>query len=124
MLDHGSLQNRMFLRNIIYALLWATVGSDVPEQNDKLQSVNKVIAELRSNFERLSTLYGQEFGKFLHQYTFDVWWLSIDQLAVLLQQREPLWQALRPIRHLVFGTGDLMAEFAIADRLKASQPAA
>jgi hypothetical protein len=117
MLDHGSLQNHVFIHNLVRAIIETTVSSDDPTMERLLRPVNDAVQQLRVNLQELAGLTGEEFGAFLQRYGFGTWWLSIDQLAALLRTGTTLWDTLRPVRHISFQTGDLMSEFAGAQRL-------
>jgi hypothetical protein len=119
MLDHGSLQNSAFTRNLVDALWTIKFGSDDPTAHAELEKINGKIVELKSLLERIAQTKGQDFTDFYRRHRFVVWWLSVDQLAVLLAQGNDLRTTLNSVRHLTFGTGDLMNEFALANRLKA-----
>ena len=117
MLDHGSLQNPVFIRAVVRAILTTQFNSDDPAMTKRLEPLNQSIKKLLSNLQQLSTLTGFEFWEFLHRYSFGTWWLSVDQLAVLSEKDVSLWNVLRPIRNVIFQTGDMMNEFALAQKL-------
>ena len=117
MLDHGSLQNPIFIRGVVRAILTTQFNSDDPAMTKRLDPLNQSIKKLLSNLQQLATLTGLEFWEFLHRYSFGTWWLSIDQLAVLSEKDVDLWNVFRPIRSVIFQTGDIMNEFALAQKL-------
>jgi hypothetical protein len=116
MLDFGSFQNRMFTSRIVQSIILVSFGSDDVNTHVRLSELNEIIQKITQNFNVLSELSGQEFGRFVQNYTFGVWWLSVDQLMTLVNPNIPLWDALKPIRHMVFGTGDIMNEYANAKK--------
>jgi hypothetical protein len=124
MLDHGSLQNRVFIRNIIRAMLNITVHSDDPDADLALRTVNATVRKLRANLQQLAQLAEEEFWQFLRHYDFGTWWLSVDQLSVLSTKGVALWDTLRPIRHMTWQTGDLINEFALAEKVLGRAPSA
>lgn len=121
MLDHGSFQNRQFIRNIILALANVNVHCDDPALNQSLESVNHSMKAIVQDLQELSHRKNIELGKFLHSYCFGTWWLSVDQLFNLCEQGIGLWDTLKATRNVTFGTGDIMNEFAIVENLKVLQ---
>lgn len=114
MLDHGSLQNRQVLRNIIRAFANMTLSSEIPELAEPLDEINETVKEVYGHLATLAELAGQPFWDFMQGHEFGNWWLSVDQLALLAAGVGDLTEALAPIRHITFQTGDLMNEFAYA----------
>ena len=117
LLNYGSLQGPTLIRSIVAGLLGVKLGHNDPEEAKRLESVNRTIEKLTRKLTELSSLSELEVGEFIRQFNFDTWWLSIDQLAVLATTGSSLHDILRPIRNVVFETGDLMNEFAHAERM-------
>jgi hypothetical protein len=117
MTDHGSMQDRMFLRAVLIGLWGATLTAHDP----KLQPVaDKVNAQLQKVTQGITALAGQansKFDDFVHRYVFSSWWFSIDQLTFLCEHTRDLRRATSPVGGVIFGTGDLMNEIAHSDRM-------
>jgi hypothetical protein len=64
MLDHGSLQNPIFIRGIVKSILTVQFGSDDPGVKKRLEALNQTIKELLANLKELSALADQEFPGF------------------------------------------------------------
>ncbi len=120
MLDHGSLQNRLFIRNIVRAFFGAKLNSDDAGIADALTHINEGMVELQGYFTQLATLTGLPFEDFLRRHEFGTWWLSVDQLALITRGTPGLLEGLSPIRNVTFQTGDLMNELAYALRMRAA----
>ncbi len=61
MLDHGSLQNKVFTKNIVIALLGVTVHSHDSKMDSEMKKVNKTIGELRKVFKNSAREAQMEF---------------------------------------------------------------
>lgn len=70
------------------------------------------------DLQSLSNRKNIEFEKLVHSCCFSTWWLSVDQLFILCEKGLDLWDTLKVTRHITFGTGDIMNEFAFAERLR------
>ncbi|MFY9641300.1 MAG: hypothetical protein WBQ49_06870 [Rhodomicrobium sp.] len=120
MTDHGSMQDRMFLRAILTGL--SLTGARLTALDPKDQAdADKVNAQLKSVADGIASLAGQtsdNFAKFVNRYTLSTWWLSIDQLYFLCERASDLQEAVSPLGSTIFGTGDLMNEIARYDLLK------
>ena len=112
MLDHGSMQGRIFTRNMVNTLILGDLVSDDPSIQGTLREINITVAKLRTNLEALAEIEQCSLGEYLRRFGFGNWWLSLDQLMTLARPNVSLWEMLRPIRHTTFQTGDIMSEFA------------
>ena len=112
MLDHGSLQNRQFIRNIVRAFFGVELASPDPAVNKIVSKITAAVKELHASLTELAALHGVEFRKFLQRYEFGTAWLSVDQLALMIAGQTSLTNLLRRTRHITFQTGDLIDELA------------
>lgn len=108
--DHGSLQDRVFLGSLVRILLGSTLSTDDPALQARLDPTNKQVAALTANVDGLAKLAGGDPGRFIHGHTLGTWWLSVDQLFYLCAEAGDLWAGLRPMRHVTFRSGDMMSE--------------
>ena len=122
MTDHGSMQDRMFLRAFLIGMWGATLTALDPKHQADADKVNE---QLRSVAEGITALAGEAGGKFddfVHQYIGSSWWLSIDQFTFLCERTRDLRKATSPVGGVIFGTGDLMNEIAHYDRMGFLKP--
>jgi hypothetical protein len=119
MLDHGSLQDRMFISAVVRGLFGAQLVANLPGQQETLTTVNKTLAELQTELTALAgPAEDGDIRELLRVYAIDTWWLGIDALHYFCRENADLWAALRPMRHLSFRTGDLMTEMSYLRRSK------
>jgi hypothetical protein len=119
MTDHGSMQDRTFLR-AVFNSLWgvrlvapdSALRAQVDEFNDKY------LARIQQGIEKICELSGAPKDRFVRMYLQDCCWLSIDQLFYLCRRSPDLREALSPLRSMTFGTGDMMTELAAFDRMR------
>ncbi|MBB4427863.1 hypothetical protein GGD66_006446 [Bradyrhizobium sp. CIR48] len=117
MTDHGSMQDRVFLRGLIGALYGVKLTAVDPANQREAQKVNDAIAALQDGVTAILTLTGEPTDKFLHRYLPSCWWLSIDQLYFLCRRSADLRAALAPLGSITFGTGDIMTEVSHSARM-------
>ncbi len=120
MLDHGSLQNAIFRKDMAAALLRVNLEErvvDGEKEKEQIRDCNRILTYWRSAVLDLAALYDLSVDKFMQSVSFNTTWLSIDQLAVLIPGSSSLHDAMAPIRHITFGTGDLMNEFAASQQM-------
>lgn len=112
MLDFGSLQDRLFIRNIVRVFFNASLDSADPATDAILAKVNAKAAQLRTLLNTLAVMTGNSLDEFLGLYEFGTWWLSVDQLSLVAVDGATIPEALAPLRHVTFRTRDLMSELA------------
>jgi hypothetical protein len=117
MTDHGSMQDRMFLRAVIIGLWGATLTAHNAAHQPDADKVNEQLKKLANGITALGAQAGGKFDDFVHRYIHSSWWLSIDQLYFLCERASNLQSALSPLGSIVFGTGDLMNEIAHCDKM-------
>jgi hypothetical protein len=117
MTDHGSMQDRLFLRGVINALYGVNLTAVDPANQTGAQKVNDAIAALRDSVNAIIALTGEPLDKFIHRYLPSCWWLSIDQLYFLCRGSADLRAALAPLGGITFGTGDIMTEISHSARI-------
>lgn len=119
MLDHGSLQDRMILSNVIRGLFGRQLKAVTTEHQPLLKEVNETLEELQTELTALAgAAEDGDVGELLRVYALGAWWLGIDVLHYLSRTHRDLWSALRPLRHLTFRTGDMLTEIAYLDQAK------
>ncbi len=119
MLDHGSLQDRMIISNVVRGLFGRQLNASRSEHQPLLKGVNETLEELQAELVELAgAAEGGDVGELLRVYALGTWWLGLDGLHYLCRTYRDLWSALRPIRHLSFRTGDMMTEIAFLRQAK------
>lgn len=116
MTDHGSMQDGAFLRNMVIALWGVTLSSADPANADVANRINEKLAEMVEGVTAIAAANGETVENVLRGYAHNTWWFGIDQLFFFCRRASDLWTAFGPLRSTTFGTGDLMNEYAIADR--------
>jgi hypothetical protein len=117
MTDHGSMQDRMFLRAIVLGLWGAKLTSFDPALQTEADKVNEQLSKLAEGITAMAGQAGETLDKFARHYLRSSWWLAIDQLYFLCERAKDIWSAVSPLGGITFGTGDLMAEIAHCDRI-------
>jgi len=112
MLDHGSFQDRMFISSIVRGLFGATLVASSDVHEETMTKVNGVLIEIRDEMTELARITGEDLGDLLWDYLIGMWWLSVDMLGYLCREKNDLWVALRPMRHLTSRSGDIMTELS------------
>lgn len=116
MTDHGSMQDGAFLRNMVISLWGVTLTSADPAYTDVADRINEKLAEMVEGVTAIAVASGQTVENVLRGFAHNTWWFGIDQLFFFCRRASDLWTAFGPLRSTTFGTGDLMNEYAIADR--------
>jgi hypothetical protein len=112
MTDHGSMQDRMFLRAILIGLWGARLTAIDPKHQADADKVNAQLKSVAYGITSLAAQAGGNFNNFVNGYIFSTWWLSVDQLYFLSERASDLREAVSPLGSIIFGTGDLMNEIA------------
>jgi len=117
MLDFGSFQDRIVLKQFLEATLNVSFGSPDPAYDKKLRKINIALTEIR---EQYNTAHAGKAE--VRQPFFNCWFMSIPQLLILLDEvsdpatfKDALWSN----RHMVTGTSDLYFEMSKMRRMKA-----
>ena len=121
MLDFGSFQDRIVLKQFLEATLTVNFGSSNLAYNKKFKKINAALDEIREQYNAAHD------GKTeIHQPFFNCWFMSIPQLLILLDEvsdpatfRSMLWG----YRHMVTGTSDLYFEIFHMRRMRAEAAA-
>lgn len=111
-LDYGGLQDKLLLDQIFTALIGRRVGTDHPKEGKKLEKLNEAIAALEGEVARLQAL-----GKDSHALFINCWFISVPQLAMLLDGVNgpaEFDQRLTRFRHMSLRTLDFYRDFAFA----------
>jgi hypothetical protein len=124
MTDHGSMQDRMFLRAVLIGLWGVTLTALDPKLQADVDEVNKQLKRLAEGITALAGQAGGKFDDFVQRYIVSSWWLSIDQFTFLCEHTRDLRRATSPVGGVVFCTGDLMNEIAHYDRMGLLKPKA
>ena len=112
MLDHGSLQDRLFISTIIKGLFDAQLKTSAPGYDAELKSVNAALTELQSELTLIATATGKAVDKAVRNFEISSWWLGVDSLTYLCREHGDLWTSMKPLRHATFRTGDIMTEIS------------
>jgi hypothetical protein len=121
--DHGSMQDRTFLSGIVCALWGGSLNSGDPARQSEADEVSAEVASVVNGIADLAKAAGKTLDEFLRPYLMSMWWLSIDQLALVCSMRASLWDGLLSVRHLTFQTGDFLSEVANRERMGKGNPA-
>ncbi|WP_143201927.1 hypothetical protein [Bradyrhizobium sp. NAS96.2] len=119
MTDHGSMQDRTFLRAFVSSLWGARLTAQDPTLRAQLDEFNdKYLLRIQQGIDAICELSNGPKERFVRMYLHGCYWLSIDQLYYLCRRSSDLREALSPLRSITFGTGDMMAELAAYDRMR------
>jgi hypothetical protein len=117
MLDFGSFQDRIVLKQFLEATLNVSFGSSNPAYDKKFTKINAALEEI---CEQYNTAHAGKTE--IRQPFFNCWFMSIPQLLIMLDEvsdpetfRATLWS----YRHMVTGTSDLYFEMSNMRRMKA-----
>ncbi|MGV0954759.1 MAG: hypothetical protein ACOYBR_10635 [Fluviibacter sp.] len=116
MLDFGSFQDRIVLKQFLEATLNVNFGSSDPAYAKRFKAINDALQDIR---EQYNIAYAGETE--VNQPFFNCWFMSIPQLLILLDEvhnGESFKDALWKCRHIVTGTSDLYYDIAYMRRLK------
>lgn len=122
LLDYGSFQDRILLKQFLQGNLNAQYSVDDESLKKRFEDINKSLAHLSQQFEIL----GQE-KKMIANPFFHCWFLSIPQLLVVLdgvQGPEAFKKSLMSSSAITTGSQDFYAEHAYMKKLKAEAIAA
>jgi Holliday junction resolvase-like predicted endonuclease len=118
MLDFGSFQDRIMLKQFLEATLNVNFGSPDPTYAKRFKAINDALQEIREQYAAVHQ------GKTeVHQPFFNCWFISVPQLLVLLDDvtdAESFRKAFWNCRHFTTGTSDLYYEISYMRRLKAN----
>lgn len=112
MTDHGSMQDRMFLRAVLIGLWGARFTAYNPVHQTTANKLNEQFKIIADGITALARQAGGTFEDFFSSYIRSSWWLSIDQLYFLCEHARNLPNSLSSIGGFVFGSGDFMNEIA------------
>lgn len=119
MLDHGSLQDRKIISNVVLGLFGRQLSASMSEHQPLLKDVNETLEELQAELVELAgAAKGGDVGELLRVFALGTWWLGLDGLGYLCGTHTDLWSALRPLRQVTFRTGDMMTEMAYLRQAK------
>ena len=120
MTDHGSMQDRMFLRAVLtgLSLTGARLIALDPIHQADADKVNAQLKSVAHGITLLAARSADNYGTFVNRYTLSTWWLSIDQLYFLCERSSSLPEAVSTLGNITFGSGDLMNEIAHYDHMK------
>jgi hypothetical protein len=117
MTDHGSMQDRVFLRAIVSGLWGSSLSPGDPALAVEIEKFNRPFAQLQTRITEAARHAPEPFDRYLHILLHSSWWFSIDQLFFFCGRAPQLWNAIAPLGSVTFGTGDLMTEIAHCDRV-------
>jgi Holliday junction resolvase-like predicted endonuclease len=116
LLDFGSFQDRILLKQFLEATLSAKFTPVAANLMKKFDQINDALVEIR---EQVAALYPGQ--KQLNQPFFNCWFLSVPQLLVFLDDvtdspgfKSALWSC----RHFVTGSSDVYSDFSLMKRWK------
>jgi Nuclease-related domain len=116
MTDHGSMQDRAFLRGMIATLWNSNLKSVDPASEKSANEINGYVLALTTGITELARQAGESLDDYVRGYVGGCWFLGIDQLWYLCSKASDLWSAISPMGGLTYGTGDIMTELAYSDR--------
>lgn len=116
MTDHGSMQDRMFLRALLTGLWGHSLTAIDPKHRKDADKINELLKTFTDGITSLAAQAGGDFNDFVHRYFASSWWFSIDQFMYLCEHAENLGKATAPLGAMVFGTGNLMHELSQQER--------
>lgn len=121
LLDYGSFQDRIFLKQIFEAIWGASFSSTDPKLNKRLGEINDTLKEIQA---QVAERYPGQHE--LLQPFFNCWFLSLPQMLILLDDvndaasfLNELWQT----RHITMGTSDFYCEFSRMKQMKREKTA-
>lgn len=121
MLDHGSLQDRVFMHSLMRALFGAQLTTNASELD--LSKVNEILRDLQTELVSLAAATPDKtLSEVFQEFIMSSWWLSVDVLHYLCRESTDLFAALRPIRHLSTRTGDVLTELRNAKIIRGVPP--
>lgn len=116
LLDYGSFQDRIFLKQILEATLGASFSSTDPKLNKRFGVLNDTLKKIR---DQIDAMHPRQHK--ISQPFFNCWFLSLPQMLVLLDDvsdaasfLNELWQT----RHITMGTSDFYYEFSRMKQMK------
>ncbi|MNE35264.1 hypothetical protein D3C80_1290150 [compost metagenome] len=116
LLDFGSFQDRILLKQFLEGTLNATFTPSDANLKKGFQRINEALAEIREQLIEL-----RSGGSDVRQPFFHCWFLSVPQLLVLLDNvtdsagfRQALWSC----RHVATGSSDLYFDLSYMKRLR------
>lgn len=116
LLDYGSFQDRIFLKQILEATLGASFSPADQKLNRRFGVINDTLKEIQA---QVAEMYPGQYE--LSQPFFNCWFLSLPQMLVLLDDvsdaasfLNELWQT----RHITMGTSDFYFEFSRIKQMK------
>ncbi|KTR02997.1 hypothetical protein NS365_20050 [Aureimonas ureilytica] len=116
-LSFGPMMDRLLTVNMMPAVLNHSFGSldPAPAEVAKVEKLNHRTRQLR---ERLAAVAPKDDeGRLdLFPYFLDVFWMDLGQLLYALDRAPSVAAALRPLKHLTFGSRDFWTEVSFADR--------
>ena len=122
MLDFGSFQDRVLLKQFLEGTLNASFGVNDPTLQQGFANLNKSLEALRRQTAALHPDQAE-----IPQPFFHCWFLSVPQILVLLDEvegAEALRQALWKTRHVVTGSSDFYFDHARMKQIAANAQAA
>ena len=117
MTDHGSMQDRIFVRSMLTELWGMKLTSGDLALQGEADKVNQELSALATGITSLAEQVGEDLSKFLNRYALSTRWFGIDQLFFVCSRAANLWEALSMIGAVTFGSGDTMAEIAYYDSM-------
>lgn len=115
MTDHGSMQDGLFLRNMLIALWGVTLSSADPANEKAAEAINKKLREMEDGVTALASARCESAEEVLRDFAHNNAWFSIDQLYFFCGRTSDIQTAFGFLGSTTFGTGDVMNEYAISD---------
>jgi hypothetical protein len=116
-LSFGPIMDRLLTANAMPAILGRRFASTSHNHQDEkaIEAFNKMTQKLLQSLAKIIPIDSE--GEIdLFPYFIDVHWLDLGQMLYSLDRAPSVSAALRPLKHLTFGSRDFWTEIAFADR--------
>lgn len=115
-LSYGPVSDKALSSTVIRSLVGAKLTVVVPDRENEriIADFNKRTAQLLDDIAKVAPK--RDGLAHLIPYLIDVFWLDLGQLLYVLDRADTVWDALRPLKHITFGSRDFWTELAHAER--------
>lgn len=110
--DHGSLQERSFFVPFVRKMAISYLSASSPVASEVLNLFNKELTDFQKYISWIREEEKPDHA--FHDFALSTWWLSIDQLAYMLEKAGNLQSGLSTMRNLTSKSGDFVFELSRA----------
>lgn len=117
MLDFGSFQDRIMLKQFLEVTLNVNFGYPDPSYAKRFKAINDALQEIREQYAAVHQGKSE-----VHQPFFNCWFISVPQLLILLDDvtdSESFRKAIWNCRHTTTGTSNLYYEISCMRKMRA-----